>query len=62
MSSIAATGFCAYFGIIMLSVHRVPPSFGTVNCRFVPAERFCWKMSPDQAMVIQVSPLDSALM
>ena len=40
-----------------MSVHMLPPSCGITNRRSVPDERFCRKMSPDQAMEIQVSPL-----
>ena len=40
-----------------MSVHMLPPSRGITNRRSVPEERFWKKMSPDQAMEIQVSPL-----
>ena len=46
----------------MLSVHSVPPSSGMTNFRSVPELRFCWKMSPDQAIEIQVFPLVSSSM
>ena len=62
MSMRASTGFCAVIGIVRLSVHSVPPSSGMTNFRLLPSSALTWKMSPDQAMVIQMSPLVSGWM
>ena len=59
---IASTGFAAVIGMVKLSVQMVPPSSGMTNLKFVPSETFFWKTSPDQAWVIQTSPLPSASM
>ena len=58
----ASTGFAAVTGMAKLSVQIVPPSSGITNWKFVPSETFFWKTSPDQAWVIQTSPLPRASM
>ena len=46
----------------MLSVQCMTPSSGTTNLSSGWPEAFAWKMSPDQAWLIQVSPRSSASM
>ena len=47
---------------MQLSCQNITPSSGTTNLRFLLPESWAWKTSPDQAMLIQVSPCWSALM
>jgi hypothetical protein len=59
----ASFGFFTPCGMHILSVQDMAPSFGKTNFRSLYWEfRLAWKISPDQAMEITVSPFLSAVM